>query len=372
VPSSVLLLVSTLIAMLGSVLLPAKVAQAAPIPRWHFDDETITVDQAGPRITIFATLINDPSADENFSINAIMSTGGTGTPGGDVSPLDVAYVLALFTLDTISPIVLRPGASLRFQWGMLMPIFSEVPVGMYGPGEAGILIAGPLPIQSDNLFVIEVVPEPSVAVLLALGVLGLAVLRWRRRARSIIAPAALLLLLLSTPVAQAAPDPIVFDFENGLQGWTLEGSAQRIQTGVLGGDWAIFGDGVAGAGASMSMEVDWTGIASITVEHFFISGNGNGLHALVLGDAPVGGGRTISFPQFEVVESGNPSLRTISPGLGMGHVEITWENSLPNVGHPSVVAFIDNITFHPVPEPSTLGLLTMTLAALLIARRRRV
>ncbi len=29
-----------------------------------------------------------------------------------------------------------------------------------------------------------------------------------------------------------------------------------------------------------------------------------------------------------------------------------------------MVAFIDNITFHPVPEPSTMALLTLGLAAL--------
>ncbi len=48
---------------------------------------------------------------------------------------------------------------------------------------------------------------------------------------------------LALPV-QAAPAPIVFDFEDGLQGWELHGSAQRVQTQVLGGEWAIFGDGV--------------------------------------------------------------------------------------------------------------------------------
>ena len=36
----------------------------------------------------------------------------------------------------------------------------------------------------------------------------------------------------------------------------------------------------------------------------------------------------------------------------------------------SIVAYIDNITFHPVPEPSTLLLLASGFVALLIARRR--
>ncbi len=37
-----------------------------------------------------------------------------------------------------------------------------------------------------------------------------------------------------------------------------------------------------------------------------------------------------------------------------------------------VFAFIDNITFHPVPEPGTLGLLAVSLGALVIYRRRIV
>ena len=50
-------------------------------------------------------------------------------------------------------------------------------------------------------------------------------------------------LLMSTS-SHAAPEPIVFDFGGGLQGWELGGTAQRVRTQVLGGEWAIFGDGI--------------------------------------------------------------------------------------------------------------------------------
>ena len=51
------------------------------------------------------------------------------------------------------------------------------------------------------------------------------------------------LLSLALP-AQAAPAPIVFDFEDGLQGWTLGGSTQRVQTQVLGGNGQFSGTGL--------------------------------------------------------------------------------------------------------------------------------
>ncbi len=53
---------------------------------------------------------------------------------------------------------------------------------------------------------------------------------------------------LALPV-RAAPAPIVFDFEDGLQGWTLVLAAQRVQTQSLGGEWAIFGDAFVKGGA---------------------------------------------------------------------------------------------------------------------------
>ncbi len=43
---------------------------------------------------------------------------------------------------------------------------------------------------------------------------------------------------------------------------------------------------------------------------------------------------------------------------------------LPEIPEDSLLAFIDNITFHPVPEPGTFGLLVFSLVALVIARRR--
>ncbi len=191
---------------------------------------------------------------------------------------------------------------------------------------------------------------------------------------------------LALPV-HAAPAPIVFDFEDGLQGWTLSGSAQRVQTQVLGGEWAIFGDGVVSphtgfelidgmfvpSGTALSMSFDLTGIASISVEQFFIDGNEDELFFLrgidLIENISIG-----TLEALDVIEPGNPSLRgvDVSSINGVGIIGFAWGFEFESVPPQTIVAFIDNITFHPVPEPSTLGLLIVSLAALVITRRQIV
>ena len=175
------------------------------------------------------------------------------------------------------------------------------------------------------------------------------------------------LLNHGTP-AYGAPDPIVFDFEDGLQGWTLEGSTQRVQTHLLSGQWAIFGDGSAEEAAFISIETDLTNIASISVEQFFIAGDENGL---LFFEAI----QTIHFSvPFDVVEPGNPSTRTVDVSFLTGvrpQIGVSWW-SIRLQEHPGpIVGFIDNITFHPVPEPGTLVLFGSALVGLAGLRRCR-
>ena len=195
---------------------------------------------------------------------------------------------------------------------------------------------------------------------------------------------AIALLGLAMP-AHAAPAPIVFDFEDGLQGWTLGGSAQRIQTQILGGEWAIFGDGfvsppggfgpmLAPTGTFLSTSIDLTGIASISVEQFFVDGSEDGL--LFFRIIRLSENVAVGFvDRLDVVQPGNPSLRTadIGPFTGMRELGFFWGfESPPDVLLPPIVAFIDNITFHPVPEPGTLTLLAVSLVALGMYRLRIV
>ncbi len=191
--------------------------------------------------------------------------------------------------------------------------------------------------------------------------------------------------LICSMRAHAAPAPIVFDFEDGLQGWELHGSATRVQTQILGGEWAIFGDGLIEGGASMSIVRDVTNIASISVEQFF-SGN-----------APL---QTLgtSFLSIDVdnhfalgiagtllsQSTANPGTRVFDlRGLGGNYIiEFLWGSIgsticfpgpcpppfLPTPEHS--LGFIDNITFHPVPEPSSWFLLSLGIAGMVMIRRK--
>ena len=194
--------------------------------------------------------------------------------------------------------------------------------------------------------------------------------------------------LICSMRAEAAPAPIVFDFEDGLQGWELHGAATRVQTQVLGGEWAIFGDGVVqGEGgplgrAFMSTIVDLTDIAFVSLDQFLVDGNDDGLLFFIT--VQEGSHLSPFFAVgffFEALDPGNPSLRRTADirsiaGSGSFPVSISWGNDpdFPSTEElpPPLVAFIDNITFHPVPEPGTLTLLAGSLVALVIARRRIV
>ena len=185
----------------------------------------------------------------------------------------------------------------------------------------------------------------------------------------------LLAFCIATPSAQAASAPIVFDFEDGLQGWAIFGSPQRVQTQVLGGDWAIFADGrvrtlsvgargviLPGQDPSIEIEMDLTDIASISLEQFFVEGNEDNLFFI-----------NGVFSRLDVIEPGNPSLRAVDVSSVTGVTEVRFFWGFPTVDEglpPPIVAFIDNITFHPVPEPSSWLFLSLGIAGVGMIRRK--
>jgi hypothetical protein len=175
------------------------------------------------------------------------------------------------------------------------------------------------------------------------------------------------LLLLCGTRAQAAPEPIIFDFEDGLQGWELHGSAQRVQTQILGGEWAIFGDVLLEDGGWISNVINLTDIVSVSLESLFLSGDPG---ALDLSGVSIGGGIAHFFSvPFDLSDPAlNPAVRTADlrrgrrdPLEGGYSVFVGWGHLSCGIFAPCEATgsteFIDNITFHPIPEPGHLGLL---------------
>jgi hypothetical protein len=175
-------------------------------------------------------------------------------------------------------------------------------------------------------------------------------------------------VLLWTALSSA--DPIVFDFEDGLQGWELHGSAQRVQTQMLDGEWAIFGDGVVHDGTAIFTEIDLTPVASICIEQFYAGDTASEDHFLMIGLYPVAD--PFAGASFDLTDSpdpfASPGIRTFAlnrsarfPFKGAHIVSVLWgrrwEQFYPEGLPPDLyLGFIDNITFHPIPEPAHLDL----------------
>ncbi len=179
-----------------------------------------------------------------------------------------------------------------------------------------------------------------------------------------VAPVRILLLILfaiaysspsfATPfVPDFSAGPVVFDFEDGLQGWTVRGAATRANTQVLGGEWAIFGDGLATGGAFMSLEIDLTEVSHIVVEQFFAGESGPphvfaGVGIFIQGAIFIG---------TQKVASSNPGVWTAGFSKAVVEIGIVWGCAVCDPLDPtystSALGFVDNITLIPVPEPST-------------------
>jgi hypothetical protein len=163
--------------------------------------------------------------------------------------------------------------------------------------------------------------------------------------------------------------PFTFDFEDGLQGWTLGGSAQRVHTQVLGGQWAIFGDGLVEGGARMSIELDLRSIDSIVMDVFFAGEPDFLIPTLTVSTGPDSLGFVEPTRQddddiarliFDV-----PSTERVGLIFAWGpvptHVKTCFPRPCPVPEPDARLAFIDNITLNPIPEPSTLLLVALGL-----------
>jgi hypothetical protein len=183
--------------------------------------------------------------------------------------------------------------------------------------------------------------------------------------------------------AEALTTPVVFDFEDGTGGWELHGSAQRVQTQLLGGEWAIFGDGFVG-NTYISMRGDFSELAGITLEQIYVGPDQPepyfGLE--ILFDQPRPGGALGPLFAARAAEPGDgPHVRSFHPfrttlpaevvdlRIVWGRVTGPLQPSIPPFPGP-FVSFVDNIVFHPIPEPRLL--LALGLLGVLVLRRLRL
>ncbi len=178
----------------------------------------------------------------------------------------------------------------------------------------------------------------------------------------------------------ASASPLIFDFESGLQGWTL-GTVERMLGAPLGGDFAMFGEGSGdgapiGTGPFMWIELNLSGYSSVTFSQFLVSPADPLINFVNLSIRPVpdpGGffGLDPGFSQLATAEdpTPNPDLRFVdlSAFEGLHRVSFLWAtvNLTPYSG------FVDDVTFHPVPEPSTAVLVSLGLAILAAGASRR-
>lgn len=176
------------------------------------------------------------------------------------------------------------------------------------------------------------------------------------RLRAIAASALIGLLGLALP-ARAAP--IVFDFEDGMQGWITHGGATRVQTDILGGDWAILIDteGLPDGWFPFANIIHTPGLRAFSVEYFLTEQTT--VQVTLAGPLPfvdVSAQIHLERPPGHLVWGPVPFAvpAPLFVGLSVGRVP----------------AYVDNIIFYTVPEPKTAGLLSLCLAMLLALRGR--
>ena len=202
-------------------------------------------------------------------------------------------------------------------------------------------------------------------------------------------PLAILFALAASSPSWATPfvpdfsaGPVIFDFEDGLQGWTTDGSAQRVKTQILGGEWAIFGDGltftvvevdedisIARFDTSLLLEVDLTDVGSITIEHFFAGAPTSPKDFMRLARLELVQGIEVATPIPLTASDSNPGLSVaeLSHLVGVHELVLLWGCNLicgfpqPPPDPGKALGFVDNITLIPEPEPGSLLLAVVAL-----------
>jgi hypothetical protein len=216
--------------------------------------------------------------------------------------------------------------------------------------------------------------------------------------RGILLPGLVLTALLALPgVAGAVPfvpdfsdGPVVFDFEDGLQGWTASGSVERVATDALGGEWALFGEGrfseyivepgivLAVLDSAISLEIDLSEVGWLELDQLYLGEAASGtdfIGTLVVFSVIPG----VVIGSIDPLESpdplANPGRRRLDlrARSGVEELVLVWScYECPDPLNPPSdiegVGYIDNITLIPLPEPRPIALTGAALLILGVAR----
>ncbi len=169
-----------------------KRTDADVIAEWSFDTTFYTVSPV-ESLELTATITNDISSTDSLYGTDLSSYGwGWGTLLGDTGPYDFLDPPDGIDLwDELSSMVLAPGSSYGFTFGVLSPKSPPVALGTYSSTYFAIWFdfdgyetGDPeVEFQGSNGVTVEVVPEPTTIALLGIGLVGLAGAEVRRRRR---------------------------------------------------------------------------------------------------------------------------------------------------------------------------------------------
>jgi hypothetical protein len=214
---------------------------------------------------------------------------------------------------------------------------------------------------------------------------------------SALLPIGLLLVPTATTAVPFVPDfsagPVVFDFEDGLQGWTASGSVERLATDALDGEWALFGNGLVLTGVNVggiiigtydnaiSIDIDLTGVGWLELDQLYLGDPATGtdfigvlerfelIPAIFIGKfVPLSGPDPLANPGTRRLSlHGHTGVETLT--LGWGCYVCPDPADLPPDTSPLASGLIDSITLYSIPEPTTALLLACGLAGLGVPRR---
>jgi hypothetical protein len=168
--------------------------------------------------------------------------------------------------------------------------------------------------------------------------------------------------------------PVVFAFEEGLEGWHLLEGAGRVQTQALGGEWALSGEGM------LFLDVDLDNVGAISLRQTRRNGGLAFEDEVVFAwfgetyEVAPGIEILVGFHGFEPLAGGDASagfvsvpdsVRDLDRGLVLAFVAVGEGAS----GGLDVRGLVDDVTFHPIPEPGTA--VPLALALLVLGARGR-